>query len=46
LEELIKQEYLTLESATSVVLVNRSQGKIQAYKRLMYLREEVNNAEG
>ena len=46
LEELIKQEHASLENATSVVFINRSQGKIQAFKRLMYLREEVNNAEG
>ena len=43
LEELIKKEHASLENAQSIISINQSQGKIQAYRRLMYLREEVNN---
>jgi hypothetical protein len=43
LNELIQQQYLTLESATEQLLISRTQGKIAAYRRLMFLREEVNN---
>jgi|TARA_B110000908_G_scaffold49692_1_gene60732 hypothetical protein len=44
LDALIGAEHKTLESLSDPMQMHRSQGKIQAYRNLKYLRDKVNGS--